>query len=157
MLRWILAISWPLICWAVSLHFWTHHSGNWSQTWWIQSLWCSPGLIDLLVMLYWVPVVHGLWLVELFLYICTVGLSSDLVRKLIGASPGPTNFWSYSTEFLLLPGLWLVEELPFTDKLLININLLGKLIVGLPLTWLNCGLAPLNTHHFLTSELWSSF
>ena len=46
MLRWILAISWPLIDRAVSAHFRTNHSRDRSQAWWTHSLWYSPDRIN---------------------------------------------------------------------------------------------------------------
>ena len=46
MLRWILAISWPLIDRAVSAHFRTNRSRDRSQAWWTHSLWYSPDRIN---------------------------------------------------------------------------------------------------------------
>ena len=96
-----------------------------------------PKLDQLLVTLHWVlnifwplmvkgslhisrQTTHGielrllyLWLVDLFLHISrqTTCIEAQMwLVHLVCDSPGMIHFWSYSTEFLLLTGLWLLQQ-----------------------------------------------
>ena len=51
-----------------------------------------------------------------------VGLSSNLVSKLNGASRGPIKLWARSAEFRPFPGFWLVKKFPRSDKPLIGLK-----------------------------------
>ena len=44
--HWIPVVSWPLIGWAVAMHFQTNRWSDWAQIWWANSLWTSPSMIN---------------------------------------------------------------------------------------------------------------
>ena len=76
------------------------------------------------------------------------------------ASSDLINFWSCSTEFLLLPGLWLVnlwlvEPFPCICRQTadqIGLKFGGPTRYGPPPTWLPFGLPPLNSYNFVSSD-----
>ena len=75
------------------------------------------------------------------------------------ASPNLINFWSHSTEFMLFPGFWLVEQFlcicsQTTDQMRLQFG--GPTHFGPPQAWLTFG-APLNFRCFLATDWSSSF
>ena len=69
--------------------------------------------------------------------------------------PGLINFWSFSTDFLPFPGLWLAQQFPYicrqsTDR--IGVKFGGPTHYGLPQAWLTFGHTPLNFCCFLASD-----
>ena len=54
---------------VVSANFWINCVGDWSQTWWMHSLWYSSGLVIFCSGFKEFQLFPGLWFVEQFMYI----------------------------------------------------------------------------------------
>ena len=103
----------PSVCLSVTVvvHFLTSCLGHWYQTWWVHSLWYSPGLIN-----FWsgsaeFPLFPGHCIFKQFLWFAdklVIWLSSNLVGQAIKGHPSLINIWSYSSETQILsPPLWI--------------------------------------------------
>ena len=103
----------PPITLGVSAHLQPNYWLDWTQIWWANSLWDSPGLIN-----WWwcsaeFPVFPGLWLVQQFPHFCRQfadQIELKLWDELVMGPQGIVNLWLCSVAFLLFPGLWFVEH-----------------------------------------------
>ena len=95
---------------VVSADFRKNCSGDWSQTWWIHSLWYSPGMINFLFIFLWISAFSWPLIYQAVSAHLQTNLCSDWVKiwwaNLLWASSGLINFWSCSASTLDSPWLW---------------------------------------------------
>ena len=116
------------------MHFQTNRLGNWSQTWWIHSLWYSLDLINFWTHCTDLPLFLGLWLVEQFLCMSgqtAQGIDFNLCGYICYGTPQAWWTFGYVPQnfHYFVAADWSSSFCAFADKLLIRFS---SKLMGLP-------------------------